>query len=161
MTIKRLHYKNNRFAYSPIKKPLLSKNNIISRHRLAEDYHSLSDEEVKSIILSDESKLNLFYTDGTVSVWRKPGTGLALKNLSPTVKRGGGSIMVWGCFSYQGVGNLVFIEGKMNSMDYINILSNNLPYSAANMGLSDYTFQQDNDPKHKSKATNNFFRTKR
>ncbi|KAF9761418.1 Transposable element Tcb1 transposase, partial [Nosema granulosis] len=136
-----------RFAYSPIKKPLLSKNNIISRHKLAEDYHSLS----------DESKFNLFYSDGKVSVWRKLGTGLALKNLSPTVKHGGDSIMVWGCFSYQGVRKLVFIEGKKNSMDYINILSNNLPSSAANMGLFDYTFQQDNDPKHKSKATTNFF----
>ncbi|KAF9756193.1 hypothetical protein NGRA_3272 [Nosema granulosis] len=37
MTIKRWHNKNNRFAYSTIKKPLLSKNNIISRHKLAED----------------------------------------------------------------------------------------------------------------------------
>ncbi|KAF9758194.1 hypothetical protein NGRA_3255 [Nosema granulosis] len=32
MTIKRWHNKNKRFAYSPIKKPLLSKNNIISRN---------------------------------------------------------------------------------------------------------------------------------
>ncbi|KAF9760563.1 Transposable element Tcb1 transposase, partial [Nosema granulosis] len=108
------------------------------------------------------SKFNLFYSDGKVSVWRKPGTGLTLKNLSPTVKHGGDSIMVWGCFSYQGVGKLVFIKGKMNSKNYINILSNNLPSSAANMGLSDYTFKQDNDPKHKSKATTNFFfKTKR
>ncbi|KAF9761922.1 Transposable element Tc1 transposase [Nosema granulosis] len=110
MTIKRWHSKNNRFAYSFIKKPLLSKNNIISRHKLAKDYHSLSDGKVN--IFSDESKFNLLYSDGKVSVWRKPETGLALKNLSPTIKHGSGSIMVWGCFSYKGVGKLVFIEGK-------------------------------------------------
>ncbi|KAF9761289.1 Transposable element Tcb1 transposase [Nosema granulosis] len=95
-----------------------------------------------SIYDTDESKFIFFYSDGKVSVWRKPGTCLALKNLSPTVKHGGDSIMGWGCFSYQGVGKLVFIEGKMNSMDYINILSNNLPSSAANMGLSDHTFSK-------------------
>jgi hypothetical protein len=27
---------------------------------------------------------------------REPGTGLKLKNLTPTVKFGGGAIMVWG-----------------------------------------------------------------
>uniref|UniRef100_A0A4W5MBY5 M-phase inducer phosphatase n=1 Tax=Hucho hucho TaxID=62062 RepID=A0A4W5MBY5_9TELE len=44
-------------------------------------------------------------------VWRKPGT-------IPTVKHGGGSIMLWGCFSAAGAGRLVRIEGKMNGAKY-------------------------------------------
>jgi hypothetical protein len=37
------------------------------------------------------------------------------KNLIPTVKHGGGSVMVWGCFAASGPGQLALIEGTMNS----------------------------------------------
>ncbi|GFT49154.1 transposable element Tcb2 transposase [Trichonephila clavipes] len=48
-----------------------------------------------------------------------------------------------------GVGKLVFIDGIMHKMAYLNILQNNLKESADNLGLrSNFIFQQDNDPKH-------------
>ena len=65
--------------------------------------------------------------------------------------------MVWGCFSYHGVGKLVFIDGKMDAAKYVDILSNNLEESAIMMGLGSYTFQQDNDPKHTSKLAKSYF----
>ncbi len=41
---------------------------------------------------------------------------------SQTVKHGGGSIMLWGCFQLQGQGRLVAIEGKMNAASTRDIL---------------------------------------
>ena len=40
----------------------------------------------------------------------------------PTVKHGEGNVMVWGCMSAAGVGELHFIEGNMNSNMYCEIL---------------------------------------
>ncbi len=40
----------------------------------------------------------------------------------PTVKRGGGSVLMWGCMSAAGVGELHFIDGIMNSQMYCSIL---------------------------------------
>ncbi len=40
----------------------------------------------------------------------------------PTVNHGGGSIMVWGCMSTAGTGELRFIEGNMDSNMYCDIL---------------------------------------
>ena len=66
--------------------------------------------------------------------------------------------MLWGCVSYNGVENLVLIDGVMNGSKYVQILQENLCMSAEKMGLgSDFVFQQDNDSKHKSKIAAAFF----
>lgn len=43
----------------------------------------------------------------------------AKKAKIPTMKRGGGNIKVWGCFSAAGHGRLVYVEGKLNTAIYI------------------------------------------
>lgn len=136
-----------------------SQKNILGRIECSKKFISLSEDRIKNIIFLDESKFNLFYSDGKRSVWRKPGTGLSCKNLTPTVKHGGGSIMVWGCFSYYGVGNLVFIEEKMNTVTYVDIICNNLKPSADTMGIDNFIFQQDNDPKYTSRLAKEYFAT--
>ncbi len=61
--------------------------------------------------------------------------------------------MFWGCFSSRGTGQLIAIRGIMKSEDYIKILDENLQLSVQNLDLSrQFTFQQDNDPKHTSKS---------
>lgn len=53
--------------------------------------------------------------------------------------------------SADGVGNLVFIEGVMDKIYYLNILKDNLNYRAEKFGLgTTLQFYQDNDSKHKT-----------
>ena len=40
----------------------------------------------------------------------------------PTVKHGGGSIMIWGCMTADGVGEMFIYESSINSQKYINVL---------------------------------------
>ncbi len=44
---------------------------------------------------SDETKINVFGSDGVKRVWRQPGEEYKDKYVLPTVKHGGGSVMVW------------------------------------------------------------------
>lgn len=59
----------------------------------------------RKVLWSDETK---YY------VWRKPNTSHQPMNTIPTVKHGGGSFMLWGCFSAAGTGKLVRVERKMD-----------------------------------------------
>ena len=68
-------------------------------------------------------------------VWRKPGTVHCLSNTIPTLKHGGGSFMLWGCFSATGTVRLVRVEGKLKGAKYRKILNENLYHSAQDRRL--------------------------
>ncbi len=64
---------------------------------------------------------------------------------------------MWGCMAASGGGNLVFIDGHMTAMTYVNISRANLKTSARKLGLEDcFHFQQDNNPKHTVMCTPKF-----
>ena len=48
-------------------------------------------------------------------MWKKPGEGLSDRLVEGTVKFGGGSIMIWGCMTWEGVGYVAKIDGRMDS----------------------------------------------
>lgn len=130
-------------------KPLISKKNKKKRLEYAKAYLNHGPEYWSRVIFTDESKFNIFKSDGKVKVWRKVKTEMQEKNLTCSVKHGGGSQMVWGCMSANGVGELHFIDTIMDHKLYIDILKKNLNKSVEKMRLpSNYIFTQDNDPKH-------------
>jgi hypothetical protein len=62
--------------------------------------------------------------------------------------------MVWGCFATSGPGQHAIIESTMNSILYHGILEEKVRPSVKKIQLNrTWILQQDNDPKHTSKAT--------
>ena len=136
------------------RKPFLSARHMKARIEFAKKHMKDSQTMRNKILWSDETKIELFGVNSKRYVWRKPGTAHHLPNTIPTVKHGGGSIMLWGCFSAAGTGQLVAIEGKMNAAKYRDILEENLFQSALDLRLGRrFTFQQDNDHKLTAKIT--------
>ena len=61
-------------------------------------------------------------------------------------------IMIWGCFSANGVCRIKVIEGSMNSNEYINTLETKMVPSVHHLFPDgQYTFQDDGAPCHRSK----------
>lgn len=111
----------------------------------------------RNVLWSDETKINLFGMDGKQFVRRPKGEAYNSRYTKPTVKHGGGSVMIWGCFSLRGVGPVYLIEGILTKETYVDILRNvMLPWAEENMPLK-WRFQQDNDPKHSAKLTKLWF----
>ncbi len=97
----------------PRRKPLLKLAYKKACKQFAEDNLAKSMNYWNHVLWSDESKVNLFGSDGEE---------YQEKFALPTVKHGVGSIMVWGCMSTAGTGELRFIEGNMDSNMYCDIL---------------------------------------
>ncbi|KAK6320657.1 hypothetical protein J4Q44_G00097640 [Coregonus suidteri] len=133
--------------------PLLKPAHVQARLKFANDHLDDPEEEWEKVMWSDETKIKLFGLNSTRRVWRKKDE-YNPKNTIPTVKHGGGNIILWGCFSAKGTGRLHHIEGRMDGAMYREILANNLLPSvrALKMGRG-WVFQHDNDPKHTARAT--------
>ncbi len=123
-----------------------------ARKQFAEDKQTKDMDYWNHVLWSDETKINLFGSDGVKHVWRQPGEEYKDKFILPTIKHGGGSVMVWGCMSASGTGELQFIEGTMNSNTYCDILKQSMIPFLRRLGRR-AVFQHDNDLKHLSKTT--------
>jgi len=143
-------------SYIARKVPFLSRENMKKRVDFSKEFFSKSIEYWKSVIWSDECTFKL-YPFQQKRYWKKSSKEYSIPITNPTKKYGGGSVMVWACFSYSGVGNLVFIDQKVNSLTYQQILVENLKESAKMMLLQDFIFQQDNAPAHSSKLIKKIF----
>ena len=157
-TIRKTLNKNGIHGRRPRRKPLLSKKNISARLEFAKKHLDASQCHWENILWTDETKVELFGGKTQHHVWRTAGTAHHHQNLIPTVKFGGGSIMVWACFAGSGPGQMEIINGKMDSQVYQNILQKNLKQSVKKLRLKrGWILQQDNDPKHRSRSTLEWF----
>uniref|UniRef100_A0A8R1E8P3 Transposase Tc1-like domain-containing protein n=1 Tax=Caenorhabditis japonica TaxID=281687 RepID=A0A8R1E8P3_CAEJA len=79
----------------------------------------------------------------------------------PTIKHGGGNVMMWGCFHENGVGSLIRITGTMESYMYKDIVEKEmLPPGRSQMGRG-WLFQQDNNPKNSFHFVKDWFAQRR
>ncbi|SYW81559.1 putative transposase [Ustilago hordei] len=146
------HYKAQRL----VNKPKLLKRHYKAHLKFVNEHKDMTVEDWKKVVWSNETKINFFGPDGKQFCWIK-NTGFNSKLVRPTVKFGSGSIMIWGCMTWEGVRGIHLVLGSMNSDQYIDILNDKLLKTISDLWLqhayTDVTFQQDNDPKHMLKKT--------
>lgn len=150
-TVKRRLRDAKLYGRVAVRKPLLRPQNKKKRMQWALAHRDWTEEDFKKVLWTDESKFELFGSKRRIYVRRNAQEKMMPDCVVPTVKHGGGSVMVWGCFSSQGTGDLIKIEGIMKKEQYKNILEQNAVPSGLRLIGDGFIFQQDNDPKHSSK----------
>ena len=153
-TLERFIKKNDGKISNFVKKPFLTKNHKLKRLIWSKECLFRGKLFWENMIFSDESMFTMYNEAKNKTMWKFSNEP---SPISRTKKYGFKKIMVWGCFSKNGTGNLVFVDSKMNSIKYIELLANNLFESSKKMNLKKFKFQQDNASVHVSKLTKEFF----
>lgn len=107
-------------------------------------------ENWKNVVWSDEKKFNLDGPDGFAYYWHDQRKDKLIYSKRHT---GGGSVMIWGCFNFNGKSNLALISGNMNQWSYQAYLTNYLLPFLDEYGGENPVFQQDNCRCHTAKST--------
>lgn len=145
--LKKLGFKSCRYLH----KPKISAANIEKRLEFARKYSHWTTRQWKKVLFTDESSVELWKVYQR-RIWRKPGEALKPGNFLPVKQKFGKRYLkMWSSLSYNGVGKLVFLQGRWNRHVYKDILSENLKEEGERLIGRDFQFQDDNDPVHKAK----------
>ena len=117
-TISRVLHSFGYIAKEKKKKPRLTDQHKKARYQWAKKYSTWTIEDWKNVIWSDESKFNVINSDGKEYYWTNNPSNITDQSVRPTVKFGGGSVMVWGCMTWNGVGYSCKIDGNMDAALY-------------------------------------------
>ena len=138
------------FARSLAKKLLITKKNRKRLH-FAQNHILWDANQWSKLFFSDKGKFNLFGSDGKTFVRIKKEERFEKKCTKNTVKFGG-SVMVFGMFSWNETSPLVRLNCKVNAAIYKNVLAHHVIPHIERSLIENPVFMQDNVPCHKAKC---------
>ena len=143
----------------PLKKPLLTAKQIKARLAFCAKYKQWTPEQWKQVLFSDESTFMQF-RDVSKLVRVPEGVSPLNNKYTKKVVKHSPSVMVWGCFGYNGRGSLYFLEKgeKMNAAKYLAMLQEKLPPFMTILSCT--VFQQDGAPCHTAKTVMKWLKSK-
>src|ERR1700760_1729912 len=104
------------------KHPLLSAKHRRARLDFAISHQYWTIDDWKRGVWSDETKITLLGSYGRKWAWKRLGERLSDRLVVGTKKFGGGSLMMWGCMGWDGVGYACKINARMDADLYVAIL---------------------------------------
>lgn len=132
------------------KKPIITRKMATKRLMFAKKYLDRNESFWSRVLFTDETCISIDRKSAMQRVRRSSFTDpFSSKFISPTTKHPL-NIMIWGCFSSNGVGTIEIVDGYVNSEKYIQILTNNFRMSAEKLGITQPILLDDSAPCHRS-----------
>lgn len=146
-------------SYTQKPRPFRNKNQIKKRLSWCREHINWTKKDWERVIFSDESHFEVVNRKNRRFVRRTREEHDTPFSFIGRQQGGGGTLSVWGCFTVNGTGPLIFYDGRLNARSYIELLSDVLPeYIETVYGANEnYFFQQDNAPCHKAKYSLQWF----
>ncbi|CAM4983192.1 unnamed protein product [Rotaria socialis] len=104
---------------------------------------------------------NFFYLDGPNGFSYYWHDLRKKEEIFSTHAQGGSSVMIWASFRWGSKSSTCFINGRMNSNGYREVLKNHLVDIGNAVGGSDWIFQQDTAPVHRAEVNLAWFKSQK
>ena len=144
------------FSRFAVKKPLLTKRHKRLRLQFAKKYVKMDANFWRHVLFTDETKIATCNDSQRLRIRRKIGEQFNI--ITPCVKYPM-SVMLWGSFAANGVGQIRFLEKgeTCNSAWYLKVLDKQVKSSAKFLFQeSEFYLQDDGAPCHRSKIVKEF-----
>ena len=140
-----------------IRKPILSKKNRLKRISFAKSHKNWTVDDWRRVVWTDESSFSLVRNCGREYHYIPSNDNRRLPTKA-TTRKGGSSIMIWGCFKNDQVGKLNWISGTLDSEGYQQIVRTTGRESIIKFRCQrSFIWMHDNARPHSSHSTNDFF----
>jgi transposase len=123
-TVSRRLIARNLFSYVAARKPFLRPLDKIRRVNFCRRLLEMTDQQIRSVIWSDESNFTIMNRKNKVVVRRLANEKYHQRFLQGRIQNGGGSIGIWGCITYDGPGHHTLFDGRVNRWNYVETLEN-------------------------------------
>ena len=160
-TVRRILRRDLNYKYRCAwKKPILTNRQIKNRVKFAKDNKDWTPARCKRVLWSDEFTVTVT-SNRPGKIRRCPGSDpLDPKYLAGTTKFPD-KLMIWGCFSYYGVGKLIVLpkNESVNKESYLELLNDHLDdcFLMCRVPYSTGTFMQDGASCHTAKVIKEWF----
>ncbi len=147
-------------AFVQRKRPDLKPNHVQDRLAFAQAHITWTVDDWKRVMFSDESIISRVGSFGRKYYYsNQEHNRLQPHQVRPMQQGGGGKMMVWGCITYFGAGDLCSINGTLDSEFYLTILNDYVFNSFVWYGMdpAESFFQQDNSRVHTSNLMQQWF----
>lgn len=154
---RRIHDDLQYLSYAARPKPVVTVAQQEKRLAFCDRTKDWTIDQWRGVLWSDESRFTVT-ASSQGRVYRRPGSDPLDPRYTAPAVRFPDSLMVWGCFSYHGVGSLVVLPKNttMNQGNYLELLCDHLPGSFEKCQAS--TFMQDGAPCHTAKSVKQWLR---
>ncbi|KAG2189736.1 hypothetical protein INT46_005302, partial [Mucor plumbeus] len=117
-------------AKRKIKTNFVSKDKKAERHAWAKKYRNYTLIDWRQWVISDETRVNMWGTDGNSFVWSDGDNTLLPHRMEPHVHGYSGGVIFWSCITATGPGyGTTIIDGSIDSSVYVDILEASLATS--------------------------------
>lgn len=136
------------------KKPRLSKKQKKARKEWCNRVKSWNQDVWRKVIFSDEMNIEVDNRKNRIMLRRMAHEKYNEDCIVKRTKQGSGSIGIWACMNFYGVGFFRIFDGRLNAVRYIEILGDELKRSIEKLHPGgEVIFQQDGAPCHTAKIT--------
>lgn len=139
-----------------VRKPWVTRAHRVNRLRFVAEHSEWTLDKWRTVLWSDEASFEV--TDNQRGrVYRRPGSDPTDSRYTTHTVKHPDSLMVWGCFLYHGVGNLVFLPKniRMNQNNYFQLVLDELDDCVLQCEAD--IFMQDGAPCHRAKLITDWF----